>query len=148
MDNLERELYRLPKAEPSTTFCDKARHRLMSKISLEYNESWFRRFLKRVSPVNPSSHFVQMARLRLFSQMEQVSRPIASWMIIVKRTVASTLVMVLAVTTTLFFVEGGQQVAARHRVVSYNVKMSKTLQSSVRLYHQEVHAVFPMREIG
>lgn len=112
MNDLEKALHRLPKPDPSPQFTEIAKHRLLSRISLEYNENWFVKWLKRVAPVNPSIQFMQQSRVRLMSQIHLMKQPVIHWFLYTKRMVASTLVMMIAVTTTLFFVDGNQQVIA------------------------------------
>jgi len=112
MDNLEKELYRLSNVEPSSRFCRQAKDRLMYKIILDTNETWFLRLFKKVFSISPSPYFVQRARTRLIERIEAVKRPVFSWLLFTKRVVATTLVMLIAVTTTLFFVDGKQQVSA------------------------------------
>ncbi|MBN2096124.1 FecR domain-containing protein [Candidatus Peregrinibacteria bacterium] len=112
MDNLEKELYRLSKVEPSSKFCRQAKDRLIHKITLSANEAWFLRLFKKVFSVSPSPYFIERARVRLLEQIEAMKRPVFSWLLFTKRVVATTLVMLIAVTTTLFFVDGKQQVNA------------------------------------
>lgn len=110
--DLEKELHRLPKMDPSPKFCDEAKGRLMHQILLDKNEKWFLRLLKRIVPVSPSDRFVQLARVRLASRIEAMKQPVIGWLQFTKRITASVLVMVFAVTTTLFFVDGKQEVNA------------------------------------
>ncbi len=112
MLDIEKELYRLEKPEPSVKFCQEAKSRLMHKILISDNETWFKRFVKKFNPAVPSVNFVQTARVRLISKIHAVKQPIFGWMMVAKRVVASTLVMVIAVTATLFFVGGKQPVNA------------------------------------
>ena len=112
MTNLEQELYRLEKVEPSSKFCQEAKGRLMHKIVFDSNEKWFLGLFKKVFRVNPSPHFIQIARMRLVERIEVIKRPVRSWFLFLKRAVATTLVMLIAVTSTLFFVDGKQQVSA------------------------------------
>ena len=112
MTNLEQELYRLAKVEPSSKFCQEAKGRLMHKIVFDSNEKWFLSLFKKAFKVNPSPHFIQIARMRLIERIEVMKRPVRSWFLFLKRAVATTLVMMIAVTSTLFFVDGKQQVSA------------------------------------
>ncbi len=112
MHELEKELQRLQKPEPSTKFCQEAKDRLMHKISIYENETWFKSLLKKLDPVIPSRHFVQAARIRLMERVNAAKQPVFGWIVLAKRVVASTLVMAIAVTATLFFVGGKQPVSA------------------------------------
>lgn len=112
MLDIEKELRRLPKVNPSSQFCENAKARLMSRISAEPNGQWFARLLKRLTLAEPSAQFVQSARMRLLSRIGAVRRPMFGWLVWTQRVMASTLVLVLSVTTTLFFVEGRQPVSA------------------------------------
>lgn len=112
MTNLENELHRLEKPEPREGFRIEAKNRLMQQIVFQGNESWFKSLLKKFGPIAPSRHFAQMARVRLLNQADVLGRPVTAWWVFAKRFAASTLVMTLAVTTTLFFVDGKQQVVA------------------------------------
>ncbi len=112
MTNLEQELHRLKKVEPNSKFCREAKNRLMHKIILDSNEKWFLSLFKRVFKVQPPVHFMQRARMRLVERIEAMKRPVVGWLLFTKRAVATTLVMLIAVTTTLFFVDGKQQVSA------------------------------------
>lgn len=111
MTNLENDIRRLSKPEPSVKFCQEAKARLMYQVAFESNESWFKNLLKKFGSIAPSRHFAQMARVRLMNQTS-LGRPVSLWLVFIKRLAASTLVMTLAVTTTLFFVGGKQQVVA------------------------------------
>ena len=112
MLDIEQELRRLPKVNPTSQFCEEAKGRLMHQISFDAHERWFVRLLKMVAPVNPSAQFLQMARIRLLARIEGAARPMLGWLLWAQRALASTLVLVIAVTTTLFFVEGRQPVSA------------------------------------
>ena len=112
MDNLEKQLRRLSEVEPDIKFCREAKGRLMHKIILDRNEKWFLRLFKKVSSIVPSPYFIQTARIRLLERIEAIKRPVIGWWVFAKRLVASTLVMVIAVTTTLFFIDGKQEVMA------------------------------------
>lgn len=112
MQDLERQLRGLKKPEPSAKFCRDAKSRLMHKIILQERESWLVKLLKKMTPVNPSSHFVHSARIRLLQRISVAKQPVLGWFIFAKRLMASTLVMTLAVTTTLFFIGGKQPVSA------------------------------------
>ncbi|MBU1017851.1 hypothetical protein KKA33_02360 [Patescibacteria group bacterium] len=112
MDNLEKELHRLSKVEPRSKFCRQAKGRLMHKIAISSNEAWFLKLFKKVFSVSPSPYFVQRARVRLMERIEAMKRPVFSWLLLTKRVVATTMVMLIAVTSTLFFVDGKQQVSA------------------------------------
>ena len=84
----------------------------MHRISFESHERWFLKILKSMVPVNPSAHFLQTARVRLMAHIQAAKRPVFGWFLFAQRALASTLVLVLSVTTTLFFVEGRQPVSA------------------------------------
>jgi|GEM_PF-1918074 len=112
MLDIEKELRRLPKVNPSSQFCEDAKGRLMHRISFDAHERWFTRILKSITPVNPSAQFLQMARIRLLARIQSAKRPMFGWILFAKRALASTMVLVLSVTTTLFFMEGRQPVSA------------------------------------
>lgn len=112
MQDLEKELHRLPKADPSPKFCEEAKGRLMHQILLDKNEKWFLRLLKKIASVSPPDQFVQLARVRLASRIEALKQPVVGWLQFTKRVTASVMVMVFAVTTTLFFIDGKQEVSA------------------------------------
>ncbi|MBU0727920.1 FecR domain-containing protein [Patescibacteria group bacterium] len=84
----------------------------MYQIQLSQNETWLKAFLKRIGLVMPSEAFVAQAKIRLIERISMVRKPAWAWLTLTKRLVASTLVMIIAVTATLFFVEGGQTVSA------------------------------------
>ena len=112
MQDLDKELQRLTKPEPSAKFCRQAKARLMNKICLYENETWFARLLRKISPVMPSEHFIQTAKIRLMARIGAAKQPFLNWLVITKRLVASTLIMTLAVTSVLFFTGGKQPVSA------------------------------------
>ncbi len=119
MDDLKTALYQLPKITPKKGFIRTSKKRLMHQIKLEDNESWFKAFLTRLGKVMPSEAFMEQARLRLMASITRKYQPIKitlhGWQrtfFILKRAVASTLVMLIAVTSTLFFVEGRNVVVA------------------------------------
>ena len=76
MQDLDTELHRLQKPEPSAKFCRQAKERLMNKICLFENETWFARLLRKISPVMPSEHFIQAAKVRLMARIEAAKRPV------------------------------------------------------------------------
>ncbi len=117
MLDIEQELRRLPKVNPTSQFCEEAKGRLMHQISFDAHERWFVRLLKKVAPVNPSTQFLQEAHVRLLARIEGATRPMFNWLMWAQRAVASTLVLTLAVTTTLFFVEGKQPVSASENTI-------------------------------
>ena len=112
MIDLEKQLHRLSKIEPQPKFCREAKKRLMHQIILDSNEKWFLRLFKKVFSITPHPYFIQTARIRLMEQIEAMKRPIFGWWVLFKRLAASTLVMAIAVTAVLFFVDGKQLVSA------------------------------------
>ncbi len=112
MKELEKELHRLGKPEPSAKFCRQTKDRLVHRIQEYEQESWFARLLKTILPVQPSAHFIQSARVRLMERVSLVKQPTLNWLRFVKQGLASTLVMTIAVTTTFIFVGGKQPVSA------------------------------------
>lgn len=119
MDNLEVKLRNLSKIEPSKGFIRASKNRLMQQIELQQQESWFKSFLRKIGIVQPNASFLSQARLRLMHRINEIPQPIkiplqgfARTLIFIKRAVASTMVMILAVTSTLFFVEGQTVVEA------------------------------------
>ncbi|MFH0820550.1 MAG: DUF5667 domain-containing protein [Candidatus Peregrinibacteria bacterium] len=111
MTHLEDYLHRLTKVSPSRRFSRTAKERLMHRIQLESDEQWFLAFLKRLSAVFPSQEFLVNARVRLMSNVALL-RPEPGWLIFLRRFAVSTLIMVLAVGSTLFWVDSGQIVTA------------------------------------
>jgi len=112
MDNLEKELYRLEKPEPSSKFCRESKTRLVNRIVLHENESLFLRLFKKVFRVGPSPFFSHVARTRLLFRIEAIKQPVSRWLLFTKRLAATTLVMMIAVSATLFFVGAKQPVIA------------------------------------
>ncbi|MBN1258982.1 FecR domain-containing protein [Candidatus Peregrinibacteria bacterium] len=112
MIDLENSLRRLSSIHPSKGFVKHAKNRLMSRIELTENENWFKAFLKRLGVVTPPVSFVASAKFRLMERIAAAREPFFLWLFNLKRVTASVLVMVIAVTATLFFVEGGQVVNA------------------------------------
>ncbi|MFH1012587.1 MAG: DUF5667 domain-containing protein [Candidatus Peregrinibacteria bacterium] len=110
MYHLEVELRRLKKVSPSDRFCQQARGRLLHQIELRRNETWFQAFVRRLGAVLPRAEFLAQARVRL---MEHIAvRPSVGWGLFFRRFAASALVLILAVSSTLFFVDGRQMVSA------------------------------------
>ncbi len=97
---------------PSAKFCRHAKGRLMHNIILNKRESWLVKLLNKMTPVNPSSHFIRSARIRLLQRISVAKQPVLNWLVFAKRLTASTLAMAIAVTTTLFFVGTKQPVSA------------------------------------
>ena len=119
MDNLDKQLRKLSKIEPSRGFIEASKNRLMQQISLDQNESWFRALLGKFGIVSVPRKFMYQARKRLMYSIshaprtaEVTLRGLALFMNYTKKVVASTLVMLIAVTATLFFVEGNAIVEA------------------------------------
>ncbi len=120
MDKLDKQLAELSKIEPSKSFIESSKKRLIQQIQLEKNESYFQSFLKRIKKVNPSAQFVKKARWRLMYQISHKAelkmhaslRGFALFLSYTKKILASTMVMLIAVTATLFFVEGNRPVEA------------------------------------
>lgn len=119
MDKLDKELAKLSKIEPSKGFVEASKNRLMQQISLHPNESWLKAFLKNLGKVEASDTFMAQARQRLMSRIAQAPqavkvplRGMALFLRYTQRVVASTMVMLIAVTSTLFFVEGNTVVEA------------------------------------
>lgn len=111
MKDLENALRKLSKITPSKGFIKESKNRLLYQIDLQKNEIWFKSFLRRVGIIVPSKAFLTQARVHLIEQISNV-KPSWAWLLFAKRLAASTLVMILAVTTTLFFVDGRQIVSA------------------------------------
>ncbi len=119
MDNLDKELHRMSKIEPSKGFVKASKNRLMQQIALHQNESWFQAFLKKLGKVNVPEDFMAIAKMRLMRSITSRPQPIkvklhgyALFLSYTKKAVASTMVMLIAVTSTLFFVEGNSVVVA------------------------------------
>lgn len=119
MDKLDKELRRLSKIEPSKGFIKASKNRLMQQIDLHKNESWIQALIKKLGRVNVPEDFMALARIRLMRRITNIRQPIkiplrgmARFLLYTKRVVASTLVMLIAVTSTLFFVEGNTVVEA------------------------------------
>lgn len=111
MNPLKSELRRLPKATPSVGFCRQSKERLMHQIEFKEHERWFTVFLRRLGWVMPHALFLAEARVRLVERIHHV-KPQGGWVLFFKRLAASTLVMVLAASGVLFYVDGGQTVTA------------------------------------
>ncbi len=112
MRDLEDSLRRLSKIDPPKRFVKEAKNRLLSQIQFVENENWFKAALRRMGIVIPPAPFVSQARYRLIERIAAAKEPFVFWLINLKRVTASVLVMAIAVTATLFFVEGGQVVNA------------------------------------
>lgn len=119
MDKLNKQLRKLSRIEPSKGFIKASKNRLMQQIILHQNESWFKAFLKKLGKISMPQDFMPLARMRLIHRITRAQQPIkvplrgmARFLMYTKRTVASTLVMLIAVTATLFFVEGNTVVEA------------------------------------
>ena len=119
MKDLENALKRLPKATPDKSFLNHSKNRLMNRIEFYENETWFKAFLKHLGVVLPSKIFVSQAKIRIMQSIRRVRQPLwvralglQNKLAFVKRLATSTLIMVIAVTTTLFFVEGQRVVSA------------------------------------
>jgi len=111
MKDLEKALRELPKISPNRGFIEESKNRLFHQIELQKNEVWFKAFLRKLGVITPSEIFLNRARVRFMERINAV-RPSWAWILFAKRLAASTLVMVLAVTATLFFVDGRQVVSA------------------------------------
>lgn len=112
MYDLEQELHRLAKPDPSREFVHSAKERILHQIRIQETEKGFLKFLSRFSIVSPSPQFMQLARVRLLSRIQSFRQPVFGGLLFFKRALASILVMALAVTTTLFYADGRQPVNA------------------------------------
>ncbi len=119
MDTLDKELHRLSKIEPSKGFVKASKNRLMQQIILHQNESWLQAFLKKLGRISVPEDFMTVARMRLIRHITMRPQPVkvslhgmALFLNYTKKAVASTMVMLIAVTSTLFFVEGSTVVVA------------------------------------
>lgn len=131
MDSLEQQLRNLKKADPSPRFCRLSKNRLLFRIAEMDQETWFSAFVSRLGRVSPSALFLQQARVRL---MERVAfRPAVSWLFYLKRATASVLVMMIAVLSTLFFVDGKQIVSASEDTYVEVLAGTATLKRADRL---------------
>ncbi|MBU0577710.1 FecR domain-containing protein [Patescibacteria group bacterium] len=138
MDDLKKALAKLPKIDPSKGYLRQSKNRLMNQIQLHQHETWFMAFLKKLGRVMPSEAFVAQARMRLMEQISIVKKPAFAWLYFTKRLVASTMVMLIAVTATLFFVEGGQVVNAYEDTYIEVVSGSVTVKHAYQLIWDEV----------
>jgi len=84
----------------------------MSQIEYSSSESVLKAFLRKCGVISPSRDFVAQAKARLMDKIIEVRQPIFGWLGLAKQVFASILVMSIAVTSTLFFVDGGQIVSA------------------------------------
>ena len=146
MQNLEDSLRNLPKATPSKRFIAQSKSRLMHQIELQKNESWLSVFLRKLGIVTPSKEFVSQARIRLMHSINRVHQPLVSRILglnnkflFVRRLTASTMVMVLAVTATLFFVEGNQIVSAAEDTYIELISGDVTIKHADNLIWDEVN---------
>ena len=137
MQDLKDALRRLPKIDPSDKFIKESKNRLMYQAEFQKNEAWFKAFLKRLGVILPSEAFLAQARLRLMERITAV-RPSWAWLVFTKRLAASTLVMILAVTATLFFVDGRQIVSAEEATYIEILTGSATVKHADRLIWDEV----------
>lgn len=119
MQDIQESLSKLPKVSPSSKFVALSKKRLMNQIGIQQNEAWFFAFLRKLGVVTPSKIFVSQARARLMESIKRVRQPLWSRLLcfhnkllFIRRLAASTMVMIIAVTATLFYVEGGQIVSA------------------------------------
>ncbi|MBN2306797.1 FecR domain-containing protein [Candidatus Peregrinibacteria bacterium] len=119
MDRLTNELHRLSKIKPPRRFIRASKKRLMHQIELHERESWLKAFLKKLGQVQVPEEFMSLARMRILHHITRIHQPLkvplhgmARFLFYTKRAVASTLVMLIAVTSTLFFVEGNTVVEA------------------------------------
>ena len=110
--NLEQELHRLSKVNPSSKFSKKAKLRLMHQIAIQDSERVWLRALFNVRQVNPNRSWVSLARKRLLSRVQVKPETATSWIAWMRRTTASALAMVIAVTAVLFSVGSKQPVNA------------------------------------
>ncbi len=105
MDNLDKELHRLSKIEPSESFMNDSKKRLLHHVQRSQPDHWFRAFLKKVGVIEPSSSFVVGARARLVSQIKALpQRPLRGLTVFwqfAKKAIASTLVMTISVFSVL-----------------------------------------------
>jgi hypothetical protein len=138
MQDLEKALHGLPKINPSKGFVKASKNRLMYQINISANESWFKAFLKRFGLVVPSSSFIAQARMRLIAKISQAKKPAWAWFLFAKRVMASTLVMVIAVTATLFFVDGRQIVSASEETYIEVLSGTATVKHADRLIWDDI----------
>jgi len=138
MNKLETALAKLPKVNPSKGYLKQSKNRLMHQIEFNKHETWFQAFLKKLGHVVPPKAFVAQARLRLMEQVNIAKKPAFAWLSFTKRLAASTLVMVIAVTATLFFVEGGQTVSASEESFIEITFGTATVKHADRLIWDEV----------
>ena len=103
----------------------------MNKIALHENEAWFLRFLRKLSPAAPPAKFIRMARVRLLARVAVVKQPMFGWLITAKRVLASVLVMLLAVTSTLLFT------GSKHPVSAADNTYIQVLSGSVKIKHSD-----------
>lgn len=119
MNELEKALHRLPKIDPEEGFVRMSKQRLMHQIQLFPEEKTVFDLLKESKDIEPPLTFVNEARQRLMYHIQKLPSPVkislkglAYTLNVLKKAVASSLVMVIAVTATLFYVEGNTVVEA------------------------------------
>ncbi len=132
MNILETHLHRLSKVNPPRRFVQQSKDRLLSQIELRSNEQWFMAFLRKIGIVTPPLAFLTQARLRLVEKLAHV-KPHFGWLLFLRRVAVSTLVMVLAVGSTLFFVDGRQVVTASQDTYLEILHGSATIKRADRL---------------
>jgi hypothetical protein len=137
MKDIEKALRELPKIDPSKGFIKQSKNRLLYQIELQKNEAWFLAFLKHFEVIMPSEAFLAQARIRLMERINTV-KPSWAWVAFTKRLAASTLVMILAVTATLFFVDGHQIVSAEEATYVEILAGNATVKHADRLIWDEV----------
>lgn len=119
MDELKTALKSLSKIEPENGFIKASKSRLMQQITTSKQTDWLENTLTQAARVNPGAFFVRQARARLMhrikylpqAQKKPLYRLFYSFNFL-RKAAASSLVMLLAVTSTLFFVEGNTTVEA------------------------------------
>ncbi len=111
-NDIEGVLRNLSKPEPRRLWLFMGRRRVLSRLGLLGLEAWMQALVRRVAQVMPSPHFVVLARVRLMERIAATAQRVSWGWALTRQLVASTLIMTLAVTSTLFFVDGRQVVNA------------------------------------
>ncbi len=119
MDELKTALKSLSKIEPENGFINASKSRLMQQINSAKQTDWLENTLMSAARVKPGVHFVRQAKARLMHRIKYVPQAkrvplhrLIYSLNFLKKAVASSLVMLLAVTSTLFVVEGNTTVEA------------------------------------
>ncbi|QQR83639.1 hypothetical protein IPJ72_00280 [Candidatus Peregrinibacteria bacterium] len=112
MNPFEPLFRRLRPVEPDAHFLESSKRRLLAQIELEAHELWFVKLVKHLPVVSPSLSFLQFSRVRLIERVVSTKQSLGFGLAFLKRVTASVLVLMIAVMTTLLYVERDTSVSA------------------------------------